>query len=98
MARVVGSVISMYIVFEEESMFRSRYLQEVIKYRDVNNLGWDELFNIRDTGVEEQAREELQYLMSNVDKLNRRNFQSKLIQALNIFGDAGGTAMGGMWR
>jgi len=89
LARVVGSLISMFLVLREEVQFMTRYLQQAINYREEIELSWSKIYDINETGVGERAKIELLHWISNLRKFNIRKFNPDKKQCKIVFGDAG---------
>lgn len=97
-ARVVGSVISMSLVLEENSMFMTRGLQSVVNWREVIGCGWSKKFDARNSVLAEIAEQEVQFWIRSIEKLNSRPFEMKKLDSKYltlVYGDTGAEALGG---
>ena len=94
-ALVVGSLVSMILVFGTKVLLYSRYLQTVINYREWENLTWDSPINIDALDISQEVRNEVDFLQKNFDSLNIRSVIDEIAPHVTIFGDAGAEGVGG---
>jgi hypothetical protein len=95
-ALVVGSLISMFLVFGEKALMFCRFMQNIINFRSWEELGWDSSVNINHIDFGSAVKEEIQFLELNFVKLNSRSFQPRVRPHKVLFGDAGEHGAGGL--
>ena len=94
-ARVIGSLISMDLVMKEEVIFYTRFLQEIVKYKEREDLKWNFRFNAKTSGFADEGKCELIFWKTNIRKKNFRPFKENEVKSVRVFGDAGAQAQGG---
>ena len=73
-ARIVGSLISMHLVIGDVCMLRTRYLQNIVNYKHVMEVGWDRRVNVNHIDVGPLIVDEIKWLEQNIPILNFRSF------------------------
>ena len=94
-ALVVGSLISMIFVLGEKALLYSRYMQNIINYRDFEDLSWDDKININHVVSGSQVLKELEFIENNINDINLRFLKSRISVHKIMFGDAGEFGAGG---
>ena len=98
-ASIVGSVISMMLVLGEKGLLFTRYLQNVINFRNWEEISWDSRIHIYNLDFGHKAVEEVKFLKENFNEMNIRSFETKIVNRKCLFGDAGEKAVGGfLWE
>ena len=88
-AKVVGSVISMLLVLGENCLLFTRFLQNLINFRNWEEISWDAKINLSALDFGFKTLEEIKYLKDNFETLNVRKLEPLTLQHKCIFGDAG---------
>lgn len=94
-ALVVGSLVSMILVLKDEAVFNSRFLHNVINFREWEELGWNTRINLNHLDFGMKVLEEIEFWEKNIDSLNFRMFEHEVSGHKLLFGDAGEKAVGG---
>ena len=94
-ALVVGSLVSMILVFESKVLLHSRYLQTVINFREWEGLTWDSPIDIDALDISQEIRKEVTFLKNNFHDMNKRSLVGEVAPHVTIFGDAGAEGVGG---
>ena len=79
-ASIVGSVISMMLVLGEKGLLFTRYLQNVINFRNWEEISWDSRIHIYNLDFGHKAVEEVKFLKENFNEMNIRSFETKKIR------------------
>ena len=95
-ARVVGSLISMHLVIGDLCMLRTRYLQNIVNYKHVVEIGWDRKIELKYIDVGYKILDELEFLKSNIHDINFRSFFPTIKTRRLLYGDASEHAVGGI--
>ena len=94
-ARIVGSLISMHLVIGDVCMLRTRYLQNIVNYKHVMEVGWDRRVNVNHIDVGPLIVDEIKWLEQNIPILNFRSFFPEIKARRILYGDASDFAVGG---
>ena len=93
-ARVVGSIGSCSLVFQEEEQFMTRFLQQIINYKEHEEFTWNKKFDVGLAGVADQAWRELSFWKKHLREGNSRSFKDDIRSCRIVWGDAGETGEG----
>ena len=85
-AKVVGSFISMQLVFQDKVLLHSRFLQHVVNFREIADLSWDTKLNVNIVDKGHKILEEMDFLLENLGQLKFSFFQSAVTRSFCLCG------------
>ena len=95
-SKFVGMINSLAPVFNGKEQIYTRFLQTFINIRNFNSLEWDSKIKSDFSPLFDKAKEEIDFLIENIDIFNIRPFKEKRPTILG-WSDSSGYAIGGVF-